>query len=102
MDDVFDTTGRPPAGWMHAIFRDGPFSDDVGRCVPGPHPPARIEVGPDKGGPFVYRLATVGSWSDPLDPVALYNASGTMVPAPIDPALEQVLRDRGHWPPPGY
>jgi hypothetical protein len=38
VENVFDTTGRPPAGWMHAIFADGPFEPDVGRCVPGPPP----------------------------------------------------------------
>jgi hypothetical protein len=45
MDDVFDTTGRPLAGWMHALFDGGPFGEDVGRCVPGPPPRDPLVVG---------------------------------------------------------
>ncbi|GAA3120522.1 hypothetical protein [Streptomyces goshikiensis] len=44
MKDVFDLTGTPPQGWMHAIFGGGPFADDVGRCVPGPPAPEAITV----------------------------------------------------------
>lgn len=29
MEDVFDTSGSPPDGWMNAIFDGGPFHDDV-------------------------------------------------------------------------
>ena len=67
MDDVFDTTGRPPAGWMNAIFDGGPFTDDVGRCVPGPPPPDPLVVGDT-----IYVLQTIGSWSDPNNPIAIY------------------------------
>jgi hypothetical protein len=32
VEEVFDTTGRPPAGWMHALFDGGPFAN---RCTLG-------------------------------------------------------------------
>jgi hypothetical protein len=67
VEEVFDTTGRPPAGWMHALFDGGPFANDVGRCVPGPPPPDPLVVGET-----TYQLRTVGSWSDPSDPIAVY------------------------------
>ena len=67
MEDVFDTTGRPPTGWMHALFDSGPFGEDVGRCVPGPPPADSLVVGDT-----IYILRTVGSWSDPWDPIAVY------------------------------
>lgn len=67
MDDVFDTSGRPPKGWMNAIFDEGPYGDDVGRCVPGPPPTDEFTA---KG--VTYFLRTVGSWSDPDNPIAIY------------------------------
>lgn len=59
---------------MNAIFADGPFEPDVGRCVPGPPPldPLVVEV-PGKP-PWVYRVLSVGSWSDPDHPQAIYCA----------------------------
>jgi hypothetical protein len=75
VEDVFDTTGRPPEGWMHALFTDGPFKDDVGRCVPGPPPPDPLIVERSvNGSDWHYRLLTVGSWRDPGDPLAIYAA----------------------------
>jgi hypothetical protein len=56
MDDVFAVDDPPPAGWMHAIFDDGPYSDDVGRCVPGP-PPKRVLTVTDGGRSCTYHLA---------------------------------------------
>jgi hypothetical protein len=29
VQDVFDLTGQPPEGWVHAIFDDGPYADDA-------------------------------------------------------------------------
>ena len=73
MEDIFDTTGRPPSGWMHAIFSDGPFMADVGRCVPGPPPPDPLIIAADaEVDSWTYRLVSMGSWSDPLDPIAIY------------------------------
>lgn len=67
MDDVFDTTGTPPKGWMNAIFDGGPYGEDVGRCVPGPPPADSFTVAGAR-----YYLRSVGSWSDPDNPIALY------------------------------
>ncbi|MFE4360197.1 hypothetical protein [Kitasatospora sp. NPDC056800] len=85
MEDVFDVSGTPPQGWMHAVFGDGPYGEDVGRCVPGPPALERIAVPLPKGGEYVYQLATVGSWSAPDDPIAVYNETG---PAPESPLSE--------------
>jgi hypothetical protein len=67
VEDVFDTSGRPPKGWMNALFDGGPYADDVGRCVPGPPPADTFDVGG-----VTYYLRTVGSWSDPENPIAVY------------------------------
>ena len=67
MEDVFDTSGSPPDGWMNAIFDGGPLHHDVGRCVPGPPPPDPLIVGAT-----TYLLRAVGSWSDPGHPLAIY------------------------------
>ena len=76
MEDVFDTTGSPPAGWMHAIFADGPFEQDVGRCVPGPPPSDPLVIEPRGQRPAWHcRLLTIVSWSAPDDPIALYAAA---------------------------
>ncbi|MEU3908502.1 hypothetical protein [Streptomyces goshikiensis] len=83
MKDVFDLTGAPPQGWMHAIFGGGPFADDVGRCVPGPPAPEAITVPLPEGDEFIYRLVTVGSWSAPDDPIALYNDRGPVPQPPL-------------------
>ncbi|MFE9135739.1 hypothetical protein [Streptomyces sp. NPDC007355] len=83
MEDAFDTTGRPPKGWMHAVFHRGPYGEDVGRCVPGPHAAATHSVPLPEGGVHVYRLWAVGSWSDPDDPVAVYNPDSPPVPPPL-------------------
>ncbi|MFC9791348.1 hypothetical protein [Streptomyces sp. NPDC057695] len=80
MEDAFDTTGRPPKGWMHAVFHGGPYGEDVGRCIPGPPAPATLSVPLPEGGVHVYRLWTVGSWSYPDDPIAVYNPDGPPVP----------------------
>ncbi|MFD9620641.1 hypothetical protein ACFWB2_25585 [Streptomyces virginiae] len=80
VEDVFDTTGRPPTGWMHAIFHGGPYGEDVGRCVPGPPAPDLLTVPSAEGDVHVYRLRTVGSWSDPDDPIAVYDPDGPVVP----------------------
>jgi hypothetical protein len=73
VEDVFETETAPPDGWMHAIFDGGPYTDDVGRCVPGP-PPARMLTTTINGRSCSYHLLTVGSWSEPNDPVAIYIA----------------------------
>ncbi|WP_030547867.1 hypothetical protein [Streptomyces exfoliatus] len=91
MEDVFDTTGRPPKGWMHAVFHGGPYGEDVGRCIPGPPAPATLSVPLPGGGVHVYRLWTVGSWSDPDDPIAVYNPDGPSVPPSLLTAQE------GQW-----
>ena len=44
VEDVFDTSGRPPKGLMNALFDGGPYADDVGRCVPGPPPADTFDV----------------------------------------------------------
>ncbi|MCZ0979493.1 hypothetical protein O1L60_11480 [Streptomyces diastatochromogenes] len=95
MEDVFDTTGRPPKGWMHAIFHGGPYGEDVGRCIPGPPAPELLAVPLAEGGVHTYRLWTVGSWSDPEDPIAVYNPDGPPVPPPLLDGQEQTwLRER--------
>ncbi|WP_329403397.1 hypothetical protein OG523_03535 [Streptomyces virginiae] len=94
MEDVFDLTGRPPSGWMHAIFGGGPYGEDVGRCIPGPPAPATITVPLPDSGEFVYRLVTVGSWSDPNDPIALYDDTGPVPPPPLS-ELEKSWLNRG-------
>ncbi|MGW4699456.1 hypothetical protein [Streptomyces sp. NPDC004285] len=119
MEDVFDTTGRPPKGWMHAIFHGGPYGEDVGRCIPGPPAPEIFEVPLAEGGVHTYRLWTVGSWSDPEDPIAVYNPDGPPVPPPPMTAQQKkwlregrqrdglepvrldamVSRGRGEWDP---
>ncbi|MGW6389644.1 hypothetical protein ACWFR1_03870 [Streptomyces sp. NPDC055103] len=83
VEDVFDTTGRPPSGWMHAVFNGGPYGEDVGRCIPGPPAPETLAVPLPDGGVHVYRLWTVSSWSDPDDPIAVYNPDGPPVPPPL-------------------
>ena len=59
MQDVFDLTGHPPEGWVHAFFGDGPYDQDVGRCVPGPPTPDPLEVEAPDGTTFVYRIPSV-------------------------------------------
>ncbi|MFF9341734.1 hypothetical protein ACF1CG_18590 [Streptomyces sp. NPDC014773] len=97
MEDVFDTTGRPPKGWMHAVFHGGPYGEgeDVGRCIPGPPAPATLSVPLPEGGVHVYRLWTVGSWSDPDDPIAVYNPDGPPVPPPLLTAQERQWTQEG-------
>ncbi|GGS23592.1 hypothetical protein Snoj_20130 [Streptomyces nojiriensis] len=95
MEDVFDTTGRPPSGWMHAIFHGGPYGEDVGRCIPGPPAPEILAVPLPEGGVHVYRLWKVGSWSDPDDPIAVYNPDGPPVPPPLLTGQEKTwLREK--------
>ena len=61
---------------MNALFNDGPYADDVGRCVPGPPPPDPLVVDAvGRSTPWTYRVVTVGSWSDPLNPIAIYAAA---------------------------
>lgn len=55
LEDVFDTTGRPPKGWLHAVFHGGPYGEDVGIRVPGPPAPATLSVPLSEGGVHVYR-----------------------------------------------
>lgn len=86
MEDVFDVTGRPPRGWMHALFGAGPYREDVGRCVPGPPAPETVTVALSEGGEYAYRLVTVGSWSAPDDPIAVHNDTR---PVP-DPPLSEL------------
>ncbi|MEU3607265.1 hypothetical protein AB0E83_17750 [Streptomyces sp. NPDC035033] len=95
MEDVFDTTGRPPKGWMHAVFHGGPYGEDVGRCIPGPPAPATLSVPLPEGGAHVYRLWTVGSWSDPDDPIAVYNPDGPPVPPTLLTAQERQWTQEG-------
>jgi hypothetical protein len=83
MEDVFDLSGTPPQGWMHALFGGGPYADDVGRCVPGPPAPEAVTVPLPEGGEFVYRLVTVGSWSAPDDPIAVYDDTGPVSEPPL-------------------
>ncbi|GHI70211.1 hypothetical protein Snoj_41290 [Streptomyces nojiriensis] len=50
--------------------------------------PARLHRRPlrsrfRRGGEFVYRLVTVGSWSAPDDPIALYDDTGPVPPPPL-------------------
>lgn len=52
---------------MNALFDGGPYGEDVGRCVPGPPPADQFST---EG--VTYFLRTVGSWSDPLNPIAIY------------------------------
>lgn len=95
VEDVFDTTGRPPRGWMHAIFHGGPYGEDVGRCIPGPPAQELLTVPLPEGGVYVYRLWTVSSWSDPDDPIAVYNPDGPPVPPPLWTIQEKTwLRDK--------
>ncbi len=68
MEAVFDTTGEPPSGWMHAIFEGGPYAEDVGRCVPTP-PPGRF-----KADDVEYRIVSVLTMSVPDHLVAFYAA----------------------------
>ncbi|WP_306326746.1 hypothetical protein [Streptomyces venezuelae] len=98
MEDVFDTTGRPPKGWMHAIFHGGPYGEDVGRCIPGPPAPEIFTVPLAEGGVHTYRLWTVGSWSDPEDPIAVYNPDGPPVPPPLLTAQEKKWIREGRQP----
>ncbi|MFI0824511.1 hypothetical protein ACH4Q7_08670 [Streptomyces roseolus] len=95
MEDVFDTTGRPPEGWMHAVFHGGPYGEDVGRCVPGPPAPATLPVPLPEGGVHVYRLWAVGSWSAPDDPTAVYNPDGPPAPPPLLTAQERRRTQEG-------
>ncbi|MFB7338915.1 hypothetical protein [Streptomyces hydrogenans] len=95
MEDVFDTTGRPPEGWMHAVFHGGPCGEDVGRCVPGPPAPVTWSVPLPEGGVHVYRLWTVGSWSDPDDPIAVYHPDGPPVPPVLLTAQERRWAQEG-------
>lgn len=95
MQDVFDVTGRPPKGWMHAVFRGGPYGEDVGRCIPGPPAPATLSVPLPEGGVHVYRLWTVGSWSAPDDPIAVYNPDGPPVPPTLLTAQERQWAQEG-------
>lgn len=89
MEDVFDTTGRPRKGWMHALFDGGPFAEDVGRCVPGPPPPDPLVIGDT-----TYLLRTVGSWSDPKDPIAIYGLTREVEQPPIPAWLEEKYPSR--------
>ncbi|MGW5000944.1 hypothetical protein ACWEP8_25075 [Streptomyces hydrogenans] len=95
MEDVFDMTGRPPEGWMHAVFHGGPCGEDVGRCVPGPPAPVTLSVPLPEGRVHVYRLWTVGSWSDPDDPIAVYHPDGPPVPPPLLTAQERRWAQEG-------
>ncbi|WP_157848332.1 hypothetical protein [Streptomyces exfoliatus] len=95
VEDVFDMTGRPPKGWMHAIFHGGPYGEDVGRCIPGPPAPATLAVPLAEGGVHMYRLWTVGSWSDPDDPIAVYNPDGPPVPPRLLTAQEKQWTQEG-------
>ncbi|MFF4266148.1 hypothetical protein [Streptomyces virginiae] len=52
----------------------------MGRCVPGPPAPDLVTVSPGEGDVHVYRLRTVGSWSAPNDPIAVYDPEGPPVP----------------------
>lgn len=70
MRDVFDTTGHPPAGWMHAVFDGGPYAEDVGRCVPEP-PPDLVDAGDAQ-----YRIVQVLTMSWPDHVLALYACDG--------------------------
>lgn len=94
MDDVFDVTGNPPQGWMHAIFNGGPYGEDVGRCIPGPPAPATIEVPWPDGRRHVYRLWSVASWSDPTDPIAVYNDTGPVAQPPLSEQEQEWIRRR--------
>ncbi|MFJ8296642.1 hypothetical protein ACIQ9R_12275 [Streptomyces sp. NPDC094447] len=89
MEDVFYTAGGPPKGWMHAIFHGGPYGEDIGRCIPGPPAPETFDVSPAEGGVYRYRLWTVGTWSAPGDPIAVYNPDGPAVPPPPLTAQER-------------
>ena len=82
MEDVFDLEGDPPVGWVHAIFSDGPYVDDVGRCVPGPPTPDPLPVSLPDGTTFEYRILSVLGRSLE-DMVVLYAGS---IPADSDPA----------------
>ncbi|WP_052851297.1 hypothetical protein [Streptomyces avicenniae] len=90
MEDVFDGTGSPPRGWMHAVFEGGPYGEDVGRCVPGPPASELLSVPLPEGGVHTYRLKVVGSWSAPDDPIAVYAADGP--PVPPTPLTDQERR----------
>lgn len=95
VEDVFDTTGRPPKGWMHAVFHGGPYGEDLGRCVPGPPAAATHSVPLPEGGVHVCHLWAVGSWSDPDDPIAVYNPDGPPVPPSVLTAQEKEWLQEG-------
>lgn len=59
---------------MHALFDGLPLSEDVSRCVPGPPAARRIDVSNGAEVLASYVLKTVGSWSNPADPIAVYGA----------------------------
>lgn len=77
---------------MHALFDAGPYGEDVGRCVPGPPAPETLTVPLPEGGEHVYRLCAVGSWSDPLDPIAVYNDTGPLPQPPLSELEQSWLR----------
>ncbi|MFD8011079.1 hypothetical protein [Streptomyces sp. NPDC058955] len=94
MEGVFDVAGRPPEGWMHAVFHGGPYGEDVGRCIPGPAP-ATMAVPVEGGGVYVYRLWAVGVWSGSGDPIAVYNPDGPPIPPPVLTAQEKRWIEEG-------
>lgn len=91
MEDVFDTSGRPPVGWMNATFDGGPYADDVGRCVPGP--PA-AETFDARG--VTYYLRVVGSWSDPDNPMAVYGLTRDYLEQHPEVPTAVIGPERGH------
>jgi hypothetical protein len=70
VEDVFDLTGDPPPGWMHAVFEGGPYAKDVGRCVPIP-PADHLDADGVR-----YRIVNVVVMSSPDHEVALYSSDG--------------------------
>lgn len=58
--------------------------------------PATITVPLPDSGEFVYRLVTVGSWSDPNDPIALYNDTGPVPPPPLSELEKSWLNRRAY------
>ncbi|TQF06236.1 hypothetical protein E6W39_33505 [Kitasatospora acidiphila] len=92
--DVFDLSGAPPQGWMHAVFNGGPYGEDIGRCVPGPPAPVSLTVPLPEGGEFGYRLWAVGSWSQPGDPIAVYDETGPVPELPLSELEKSWLNRR--------
>ena len=77
---------------MHAAFADGPYGDDVGRCITWPPAPQTLSVELPDGSTHTCYLWTVGAWSDPEDPIAMYNPEPPSThPQPLSDQGREIL-----------